>query len=89
MRTTLTIDDEIAKELKARAFRAGVSFKAIVNETLYRGLHATGVREEAPAYRLQPAAMGTPRSDADVVKALALADRLEDIALATRLELRK
>ena len=38
MRTTLTIDDDIAKALKQRARENGVSFKAIVNDVLRRGL---------------------------------------------------
>lgn len=38
MRTTLTLDDDVAAKLKAEARRSGRSFRAIVNETLRRGL---------------------------------------------------
>jgi hypothetical protein len=38
MRTTLTLDDDIAAELKAEALRAGKPFRDIVNETLRRGV---------------------------------------------------
>jgi hypothetical protein len=45
MRTTLTIDDRLAKALKALAHRCGKPFKQVVKETLQAGLAAG----EAPA----------------------------------------
>lgn len=38
MRTTLTIDDDLAAALKVSARRSGRPFKAIVNEAIRRGL---------------------------------------------------
>jgi hypothetical protein len=38
MRTTLTLDDDVAAKLKAESRRAGRPFKEIVNETLRSGL---------------------------------------------------
>jgi plasmid stability protein len=38
MRTTLTLDDDVAAKLKAESRRAGRSFREVVNETLRRGL---------------------------------------------------
>ncbi len=38
MRTTLTLDDDVAAKLKAESRRAGRPFREIVNETLRRGL---------------------------------------------------
>jgi hypothetical protein len=38
MRTTLTLDDDVAAKLKAEARRAGRPFRDVVNETLRRGL---------------------------------------------------
>ena len=38
MRTTLTLDDDVAANLKAESRRAGRPFREIVNETLRRGL---------------------------------------------------
>lgn len=49
MRTTLTLDEDVATKLQAEARRAGRSFCEIVNETLRRGLvsrRATGPRQE-------------------------------------------
>ena len=38
MRTTLTLDDDVAAKLKAESRRAGRPFRDIVNDTLRRGL---------------------------------------------------
>jgi hypothetical protein len=57
MRTTLTLDDHVARTLKERAHRSGKPFKQIVNETLRTGLGATGVRRSKP-YKIKPAALG-------------------------------
>jgi hypothetical protein len=38
MRTTLTLDDDVAAKLKAESRRAGRPFREIVNETLRHGL---------------------------------------------------
>ncbi len=39
MRTTLTLDDDLAEALNRAARLSGRSFKAVVNETLRRGLN--------------------------------------------------
>ena len=38
MRTTLTLDEDVAAKLKAEMRRSGKSFRDIVNETLRHGL---------------------------------------------------
>jgi hypothetical protein len=38
MRTTLTLDDDVAAQLQAESRRSGRPFRDIVNETLRRGL---------------------------------------------------
>ena len=38
MRTTLTLDDDVAAKVKSEARRSGKSFKDVVNEALRRGL---------------------------------------------------
>lgn len=38
MRTTLTLDDDVAARLRAEARRTGRPFKQVVNECLRRGL---------------------------------------------------
>lgn len=89
MRTTLTLDDALAKELKTRAAASGRSFKETVNEAIARGL--TAEREGAPGrpYRLEPVSLGGVREGVDLDKALALAAALEDEQWARKLEVRK
>jgi hypothetical protein len=41
VRTTLTLDDDVAAKLQSRARRTGRPFREIVNDTLRRGLAAT------------------------------------------------
>jgi hypothetical protein len=89
MRTTLTIDDRIAKALKALAHRSGKSFKQVLNETLQTGLAAREVPAKARPYRLKPASLGGVLPGVDLTKALRLAASLEDEEIARKLELRK
>ena len=42
MRTTLTLDDDLAEALNRAARLTGRSFKAVVNDTLRRGLAESG-----------------------------------------------
>lgn len=42
MRTTLTLDDDLAEALNRAARLTGRSFKAVVNDTLRRGLAQSG-----------------------------------------------
>lgn len=89
MRTTLTLDDDLAERLKKLAFEQDKPFKQVVNETLRSGLEAAQMPSRARRYRVQPVAMGEPRHDVDLVKALRLADALEDVVIAGELEARK
>jgi hypothetical protein len=60
MRTTLTLDDDLAETLARMARREDRSFKDVVNETLRRGL-LTGERPAEtgrPAFAVQPEACG-------------------------------
>ena len=49
MRTTLTLDDDLAARLKQLSRESGRSFKEITNEVLYRGLSAGDVSGDLPA----------------------------------------
>jgi len=42
MRTTLTLDPDVALKLKARVTRQGVTFKQAVNDAIRRGLESEG-----------------------------------------------
>ena len=88
MRTTLTLDDPLAKQLKKLAAETGQPFKNVVNETLRAGLRRPNAAPRRP-YRLTPIAMGMPQPGVDLDKALQLADQLEDGAISATLEHRK
>lgn len=89
MRTTLTLDEQIAKALKNTAHRTGKPFKQVVNETLRAGLVAGDVPARSRPYRIKPASLGGVMQGVDLRKALRLADALEDQEIARKLALRK
>jgi plasmid stability protein len=76
MRTTLTLDDDIAQQLQERARRSGESFKEVVNETLRRGLHGEKPVSRLPRFEVSPKACGF-RSGVDVLRLNQLNDDLE------------
>lgn len=88
VRTTLTIEDGIARQLKDVARRSGRSFTAVVNETLRVGLRR-GIAASARRYRAAPVAMGDMAGPHGLERALHLADQLEDRELARKVQLRK
>jgi hypothetical protein len=75
---TVTIDDRIAKALKALAHRTGKPFDQVANETLQKGLLGEG-RKPRP-YRLKPVPLGGPMPGVDIDKALRLSAAIEDAA---------
>lgn len=80
MRTTITLDDDLAARLKDSAHERGVSFKAAVNEAIRSGLE----RPLRPKpYRLASRKMGAP--NVDLTKATQLAAQLEDDEIVRRL----
>jgi len=89
MRTTLTIDDKIAEQLKEIAHRSGIPYKQVVNETLRAGLASRKTPVKSRPYKLKPASLGEPLPGYNLDKALSLADHLEDSEIARKLELRK
>jgi hypothetical protein len=76
MRTTLTLDEDLAEQLHALARRKGESFKQVVNSTLRRGLQ--GQKGVSPRHRFQvtPKACGF-RPGVDVLRLNQLAGDLE------------
>jgi hypothetical protein len=88
MRTTLTLDEDVAAELKRLARKTGRPLKELVNDALRVGLHSRRAPAGRP-YRLEPVSLGGVRAGVDLDRALRLADALDDEALARKLELRK
>jgi hypothetical protein len=63
MRTTLTLDDDVAVELQRLQRRRREAFRQTVNAVLRAGLAALGRKPpgKRPAFRTEPASLGTPR----------------------------
>jgi hypothetical protein len=84
VRTTLTIDDDLAIRLKRRARERGLPFKRVVNDALRAGLD--GPAASRPPYRV-PELAARARPGVELEKALALAGSLEDTELVRKLTL--
>lgn len=84
MRTTLTLEDDLAGLLKERSRQLGIPFKEMVNRALRAGLgtEMESVQREAP--KTIPHSFGF-REDVDLDKLNQLADELEAEAAAESL----
>jgi len=83
VRTTITLDDDLAQMLRDRARERDVPFKQVVNEAIRTGL--AGDRPRAKRYRMKPRSLGV-RAGVDLTKALTLAAELEDAEIVAKLE---
>jgi hypothetical protein len=61
MRTTLTLDDDVAAKLKAEARRAGRRFRDVVNDTLRRGLASASGRAPRQPFKVEARDLGSVR----------------------------
>lgn len=86
MRTTVTLDADLAAKLKTLARERGVSFREVLNAALRLGL-SVGTGPARP-YKLKTRRMGL-RPGVDLDKGLRLAAELEDAETLRKLELRK
>lgn len=80
MRTTLTLDDDVADSLKEQARLLNMPFKRIVNDALRRGM-SPGVQEDRPVFRVTPLSGGF-RPGVDLLKLNQLNDELETQSFA-------
>lgn len=86
MRTTVTLDEDVAAALRALAAERGLSFKEALNAAVRAGL--SGSRKRSTPYQVPTRPLGL-RPGVDLDKALRLAGELEDDELVRKLELRK
>jgi hypothetical protein len=77
MRTTLTLDDDVAAKLRELAHRRKVSFKEIVNSVLRRGLNAQETRGETVQQFRVDTFRSNFRPGVDPLKLNQLSDELE------------
>jgi hypothetical protein len=62
MRTTLTLDEDVAAKLKAESRRLNCSFREVVNEILRRGLAARDAhRSRHPSFKVAARDLGPSR----------------------------
>ena len=58
MRTTLTLDDDVAVKLKAESQRAGRPFREIVNDALRRGLESRRATAQRRTFKITARDLG-------------------------------
>ena len=82
MRTTVTLDEDVAQQIRQRMRERRAGFKEVLNELLRRGLQSPEGREpySAPTFRMEV------RSEVDLTKALSLASAMEDEEILHELE---
>ena len=81
MRTTLTLDDDVALALRERARLMERPFKQVVNEALRRGLSPNVIKDRPSKYRVSPHHSGLAPG-IDPLKLNQLNDQLESDAFA-------
>jgi len=85
VRTTVTLDEDVAASLERIQRERGISFREAVNSTLRAGLEGPRASHK---YRLPTFRMGV-RPGVDLDRALQLDAALEDEDIVRKLELRK
>ncbi len=86
VRTTVTLDEDVAAKLKQTARERGVSFKVALNDAVREGLR--GRSKPAQPFRVEARPMGV-RPGVNLDKALRLAGELEDEEILRKMALRK
>ena len=76
MRTTLTLDEDVAAKLKAEARRAGRPFRDVVNEALRRGLARRSQSPRQP-FEIKPRDLGAVRPGLTLDNVAELIDQVE------------
>ncbi len=84
MRTTLTLDPDVATRLNAEAARSDRAFKQVVNEALRRGLQLPARGQRRTAYAVKPVKLAF-RPGVDTDRLNELADELENDVLVKQL----
>jgi hypothetical protein len=83
VRTTVTLEPDLAKKVKALAHGRGMSFKQALNEVIRRGLTAPAQRDARARYRIKPY-QGQFRPGIDPGKLNQLVDQLETEDFVTK-----
>lgn len=84
MRTTLTLDPDVAQLLAREVARRRTSFKQVVNDAIRRGLAPSANARAARRYRVRPHKT-TLRPGIDLAGFNRLADDVEDDAVTAKM----
>lgn len=87
MRTTVTLDPDVAAKLKQTARERGISFKEALNSSVRRGFERGETK--AKAYKLPPPQNLEVKPGVNLVKALQLAGEMEDVETIRKMRLGK
>ena len=77
MRTTVTLDDNVAAKLKAEARRTGKPFKTVLNESLRVALSASRGRTRSVPFRIEARDLGPLRPGLSLDNVADLLDLVE------------
>jgi plasmid stability protein len=77
VRTTLTLDDDVAAKLAAEARRSGRSFKETVNELLRRALLVPPPRAREAPFRVKARDLGRLRPGLSLDSVASLLEQIE------------
>jgi hypothetical protein len=77
MRTTVTLDDDVAAKLKAEARRTGKPFKTVLNESLRVALSASRGRTRSVSFRIEARDLGALRPGLSLDNVAELLDLVE------------
>jgi hypothetical protein len=77
MRTTLTLDDDVAAKLKTEVQRAGRPFREIVNETLRRGLESRRATAQRRTFKVTARDLGNFKPGLSLDNIAELIDQVE------------
>jgi hypothetical protein len=77
MRTTVTLDEDVAAKLKAEMRRSGGSLEETINEVLRRGLPPGDRLQPRGPFRIQARDLGALRPGSSLEDVAGLLDRIE------------
>jgi hypothetical protein len=87
MRTTVTLDPDVAEKLRKRVIESGQSMKAVLNGTLRAGFLAVKPEPERKKFRVKARRLGL-RPGIDPARLLEYVNDLEDREIARKMGLR-
>jgi hypothetical protein len=77
MRTTLTLDDDVAAKLKAEQRRAGRTFREVVNDALRQGLASQRVAAQRRPFKIRARDLGDLKPGLSLDNVAELIERVE------------